>query len=37
MKLDKQISDLKNKYDHLNDQLMKSENLDNKQTNYSNK
>ena len=31
MKLDKQISDLKSKYDHLNDQLMKSENLDNKQ------
>ena len=31
MKLDKQISDLKSKYDHLNDQLMNSENLDNKQ------
>ena len=31
MKLDKQISDLKSKYDYLNDQLMKSENLDNKQ------
>ena len=31
MKLDKQIADLKNKYDHLNDQLMNSENLDNKQ------
>ena len=31
MKLDKQITDLKSKYDHLNDQLMNSENLDNKQ------
>ena len=31
MKLDKQIIDLKSKYDHLNDQLMNSENLDNKQ------
>ena len=31
MKLDKQITDLKNKYDHLNDQLMNSENLDNNQ------
>ena len=31
MKLDKQILELKNKYDHLNDQLMNSEKLDNKQ------
>ena len=31
MKLDKQISDLKSKYNHLNEQLMNSENLDNKQ------
>jgi peptide chain release factor 1 len=30
MKLDKQIADLKIKYDHLNDQLMNSESLDNK-------
>ena len=31
MKLDKQILELKNKYNHLNDQLMNSEKLDNKQ------
>src|SRR6056300_1425852 len=31
MKLDKQIADLKIKYDHLNNQLMNSEKLDNKQ------
>jgi peptide chain release factor 1 len=31
MKLDKQIADLKIKYDHLNNQLMNSESLDNKQ------
>ena len=30
MKLDKQISELKNKFNHLNEQLMNSENLDNK-------
>ena len=30
MKLDKQIADLKIKYDHLNNQLMNSESLDNK-------
>ena len=30
MKLDKQILELKNKYNHLNEQLMNSENLDNK-------
>ena len=30
MKLDKQISDLKNKFNNLNEQLMNSENLDNK-------
>src|SRR6056300_1652069 len=30
MKLDKQIADIKIKYDHLNDQLMNSESLDNK-------
>ena len=31
MKLDKQILDLKSKYSELNQQLMNSENLDNKQ------
>ena len=30
MKLDKQILELKNKFNHLNEQLMNSENLDNK-------
>ena len=30
MKLDKQILDLKNKFNNLNEQLMNSENLDNK-------
>ena len=31
MKLDKQITDLKKKYDQLNDKLLDSHNLDNKQ------
>ena len=31
MKLDKQILELKNKFDYLNNQLMNSEKLDNKQ------
>ena len=31
MKLDSQIEDLKNKFKSLNDQLLNSENLDNKQ------
>ncbi len=31
MKLDKQINDLKNKFDHLNEKLLNSQNLDNKE------
>ena len=31
MKLDKQISDLKSKFDHLNEKLLNSQNLDNKE------
>ena len=31
MKLDKQINDLKSKFDHLNEKLLNSQNLDNKE------